>query len=310
MTYGALDIGGTKTIVALADGEGKFLDKITFDTGKISAEDHFDKCLGILRDIVNKTSSPYPERIGLSLPALVDKDRKVMTNAFYAGWQGINVVDLVENKTGAKAIIDNDVNTCAFGEMVFGCGKEYGDFVWVTVSTGIGGAVVIDGKVVSGSNGCAGEFGHIKVEKDSPMECSCGQYGCLEAQASGTAITKYTLQSCEKDASFRKEFEKRGLDINAASCSILAGEGNITAKGIFEKAARYIGIGLSSVVNVINPKAVIFGGGVVRSFDLMEKIIKDTIVCNVTAPARNVEVLRTPLGYEASLKGALALAMK
>ena len=201
------------------------------------------------------------------------------------------------------------MNACAIGELLFGYKDAYKNFIWMTVSTGIGGAVVSEGRLIRGGWNCAGEFGHLKVEYEHPALCPCGQSGCLEAHASGTAITRYTKEAIREDPLFEEAFSFHKQPMDAIGCSVLAKQGNHKAVEIYEKAAIWLGRGISYCVNVLNPEAVIIGGGVASSLDLMTDVIKLTTEKNVHTTLSGFDIKVTRLGYEAALLGAAALVI-
>jgi glucokinase len=189
--------------------------------------------------------------------------------------------------------IENDVNACALAEMRFAHGGS--NFLWMTVSTGIGGAVVADGRLVRGAGFCAGEIGHVKVEFERPRLCGCGQSGCLEAHASGTAIGRLARQA--------------GLEADAKQCEALALQGNPVALAVLAQAGRYIGRALAMTANVLNPQRVYIGGGVAHALGLLLPSIREEFERGVLPQCRNVEIEQTRLGYEAALFGAAAICL-
>ena len=204
---------------------------------------------------------------------------------------------------------ENDVNACAIGELHLGLGKRYSDFVWMTISTGVGGAAVVNGALLRGADGFAGELGHLKVEYNHPVRCPCGQDGCLEAQGSGTALNRLTAHMASTDAQFAQALATVGGKADGASCAKLATLGNAKARGIFDEIGTYLGRGLAYCINILNPQAIIVGGGVSSSLELLRPAMLAAIQANAFWKMRNVDVVCTPLGYEASLLGAAALVM-
>ena len=179
----------------------------------------------------------------------------------------------------------------------------------MTVSTGVGGAVVCDGKLIRGARGNAGEFGHLKVEFEQPRRCPCGELGCLEAQGSGTALTRMIKERAEQDPAFAAAFGE-GAEPDAPACAAMAREGNRAALEIFDCLGRYLGRGIAHYVNILDPEAVIVGGGVSASLDLLMPGIRASMESDVFSPMQHVEILPTALGYEAALMGAISLAIE
>ena len=313
MYIGAFDIGGTKTIIALADEAGMILHKEQFVTDTRDCRKHLDVCCDIFRGFLEKEGIGPEEvaGIGVNLPGIVDRRKGILLRAVYAGWYNVPAKDYLAEALGIPNIVcENDVNSCAVGELMFGLGKEFSNFGWMTVSTGVGGAVVCDGKLVRGAHGYAGEFGHLKVEYDAPAHCPCGENGCLEAHGSGTALSRMIEEKVREDKKFRDAFEEIGEKPSGASLSKLAREGNATALAIFEHAGEYLGKGISYYTNILDPEAIVVGGGVAASLDLMMPGIRQAVERYTFARMQDVKVLPTALGYEAALMGAIAIVLQ
>ena len=312
MYVGAFDIGGTKTIVALADDTGKIYEKEQFPTDTQNCRSHVERCCNGFAKFLkrhNLTASQIGG-IGVNLPGPVDREKGILIRAVYAGWNAIPVKDWIQELLGiAHIVCENDVNSCAVGELRFGRGREYGSFGWMTVSTGVGGAVVCNGQLIRGAHGYAGEFGHIKVEYNAPETCPCGELGCLEAHGSGTALNRMILRQVQQDPQFCSAFAALGEAPGGASCAKLAKAGNETARALFYQLGRYLGKGISCYVNILDPDAVFIGGGVAESLDLLMPGIRSAVEENTFAQMKDVKILPTALGYEAALMGAIAIAL-
>lgn len=312
MYVGAFDIGGTKTIIALADDTGRIYEKQQFPTDTRDCFKHLDVCCEIFRQFLSKNGLTAAQiaGIGVNLPGIVDREKGVLVRAVYAGWNNIPVKECAAKKLNiSKIVCENDVNSCAVGEMRFGLGKKYNSFGWMTVSTGVGGAVVSDGQLIRGAHGYAGEFGHLKVEYESPNACPCGEQGCLEAHGSGTALNRLIAARVQNDEAFKAAFEQLGEAPSGASCSRLAKDGNQTAIKIFNQVGEYLGKGIAYYANILDPEVVVIGGGVSASLDLLMPGIRKSIEQYTFAQMRDVKILPTALGYEAALMGAIAILL-
>lgn len=312
MYVGAFDIGGTKTIVALADEEGKVFGKRQWATDTSDCFRHLDMCCEVFQQFLSENALTPADivGIGVNLPGLVDREKGILLRAVYAGWYDVPVKDyLIKRLEIPNIVCENDVNSCAMGELRFGLGRRYRSFGWMTVSTGVGGAVVNDGQLIRGANGYAGEFGHLKVEYEQPNTCPCGEMGCLEAHGSGTALNRLIQQRTAQDEAFRAAFEEIGETPNAAACSRLARQGNETARAIFTQVGEYLGKGIAYYANILDPEAMVIGGGVSASLDLMLAGIRKAIDEYTFAQMREIKILPTALGYEAALMGAFAIAL-
>lgn len=325
MFIGALDIGGTKTIASVAEytEKGSFmksldiLGKITFPTG--SPERSFRgvaaECTRLIAGILkeNGMNASVIEAVGISAPGMVDAKGKLIFSPV-TGWRNVDVGDIFRtvwaeicgiDAAGLHVRTDCDVNACALAEVL---SSGSGDMLWVTVSTGIGGAYVAGGKVYAGYHSVAGEIGHTKVEYTAPRKCACGQYGCAEAHASGTAVGKMAEEAAASDKAWDDLFKSGRLLYTAESCSILAREGDSTSIRILNKAGDYLGRALANAVNLLDPAVIYIGGGMSRSLDLMAGSIRRRIESDALFMHRDISVLPTALGYDASLLGAFALA--
>lgn len=312
MVYAALDIGGTKTIAALVDRDGTILAQEKFPTRTQSGPAHLAQCADALRRLLSARGlhADALPGLGVTLPGLVDSREGVLLRAPYAHWENIPAATLLREELGIACVrCENDVNACALGELRFGLGRRYRDFIWMTVSTGVGGACVADGRLIRGAQGFAGELGHLKVEFDQPEPCPCGQAGCLEAHGSGTALNRRIAREAESNPAFAAAFAAAGLPVDAASCAVLARSGNPDARRIFRLTGQYLGRGIACAVNLLNPRAVILGGGVAASLDCLLPGIEAEIAAGVFAPMQTVDVVATPLGYEAALLGAASLVL-
>ncbi|MCJ8009478.1 ROK family protein [Lederbergia wuyishanensis] len=294
-----IDIGGTKTLIGLVDHSGNILVSQQFPTEiDVEPKIHIDKCIESLRNCMKKIGIHDQSLlgIGVNVPGLADPKKGILIHAPYAGWKSVPVKSYLQEIWPEIPIrIANDVNACALGELVFGRGKEFQHFLWVTISTGIGGGVIIERKIYEGEHFIAGEIGHLVVEWENGNLCGCGNRGCLEAHASGTAIAKMA--------------EKMSL-LPATSKNVaeLAYNGNKTALDIYKQAGEYIGRALSYAANVLNPGAIIIGGGVSLSYDLLEPHIRTTFQSAVIDETnKSMPILKTALGYEAGLIGAVSL---
>ena len=312
MFVGAFDIGGTKTIVALADEAGRIYEKEQFPTDIRDCLAHINMCCNLFREFLHRQRVDISQvrGIGVNLPGPVDLENGMLIRAVYAGWNNIPAREWIRDALHIDHVVcENDVNSCALGELKFGLGGQFKSFGWMTVSTGVGGAVVCDGKLIRGAHGYAGEFGHIKVEYTTPAGCPCGELGCLEAHGSGTALDRLIKEQIQADSVFRGAFASLGEAPSGASCAKLANSGNETARELFRQVGEYLGRGIACYTNILDPEAIFIGGGVSASLDLLLPGIHRAIEKYTFAQMKDVKVLPTALGYEAALMGAIAIAL-
>jgi len=298
MFIGAIDGGGTKVLTAVLTEKGEVLARRRASLPTAEPEAYFARCAELLGECATELGVRLKALagVGVSLPAMTDGRDRVLGSPS-AGWGAFSVRPLLLPVLGVgtdRVFIENDVNACALAEMRFAHGGN--DFVWMTVSTGIGGAVVADGRLVRGAGYCAGEIGHVKVEFEKSRLCGCGGQGCLEAHASGTAIGRLAREAGLADA-------------DAKRCAELAAQGDPAARAVLTQAGLYIGRALAMTANVLNPERVYIGGGVANSLSLLLPSIREEFVRGVLPQCRNVVFEQTRLGYEASLFGAAAVCL-
>ena len=307
-----IDVGGTNVKIALVDENGKIIYSNSVPTyAKMGYEYTVNNIKQAIKDLMKetKTDEKSIEAIGFDFPGQIDCKKGIVKLApNIPGWVNIPISKIIEDEFHIPTRIDNDVRCAALGELKFGAGKGCENFVCITVGTGIGSGLVINGKLVRGAANAAGEIGHIKLQMENGPLCGCGDYGCLEAFASGPVIV-----------AMAQDYIKGG---KSAKFSEMAGDGEITpyivakaaesgdpvAKRIFEIVGRRIGIGLTSVINLLNPEKVIVGGGVAECGDLLLEPIRKTIKERAMVVAgESVQIVPAQLGNSAGVIGASLL---
>ena len=289
----SVDIGGSKLLVGIVDGQtGTVMAKEKYVFGKTyTQKELFDAVFRLCDGMMQYD----PGAIGVSIPGLADADKGMWVYAPFSGLKDIPVARIFQNRYSLPVFVENDVNICALGEQMYVACKNDSDFLWVTVSNGIGGALVLNHTLYEGAGSHAGEIGHFIVEEPSVHRCGCGHYGCLEAVASGNAVAK-------------RYHALTGHDRKADEIAELAREGDTAAMEIYRSVGTFLGKGISYCVNILNLKKVILGGGVVKSMALFEPALKESLGQYVFQGANpDVTVESSPLGYEAALIGCAAL---
>jgi len=288
----AIDIGGSKIVCGIVDSLGNVARSHTLPR---SRNDGLDGMMETLRTCAAHILGHEPvDAVGATVPALADAKRGLWLYAPFSGLANIPIAGLLQKEFNLPAAIDNDVNACALAEMRFGLCRGIRDFVWVTVSTGVGGAVVADGALYRGSYGTAGEVGHLCVEEDpaKALRCCCGRVGCVEAMASGTGL--------------ERRYNEEG--VSAKDIGRRARDGEVKAIEIFRQTGVYLGKAAAMCINLLNPTTVVFGGGVAMDFDLFSETLRQTCEERVFPEANPRYTLApTALGYHAALLGAAAL---
>jgi glucokinase len=252
---------------------------------------------------------PAPAFLGVTIPGLADPSRGLWVEASFSGIRDLPLVSILEKEFGLSVKIENDVNACALAERKFGCcgGPGYepvDDFLWITVSNGIGGAIFTGGKIYAGSAGNAGEIGHIIVEEGpNARPCGAGHRGCAEAHASGRGLAKNYL-------SLGGTWTIGGKEPDAKAIEALARRGDPAAMGAYELEGMYLGRVIGAAVNLLNPAKVIIGGGLSLAYDLFRASLEAALKTHVYQNANpQLRVEPSPLGYNAALLGAAALGL-
>jgi glucokinase len=245
----------------------------------------------------------------LAVPGTVlSAENKVIDAPNLHAIEGIPLKDELEERTGLTATVENDANAAAWGEFRFGAGSEVDHLIFLTLGTGVGGGVISHGILLRGAQGAGGELGHVTIQATGPR-CACGNRGCLEALASGTAIARRAREvASEKPGSAlgRLAVERKVLGEDVTK---LARGGDAAALEVLEETGTWLGIGLAGFINIFNPKVVAIGGGVARAGNLLLEPARREVHLRALSPARDfVEIKEATLGPESGVLGAAALA--
>ena len=304
----AADIGGTTVKLGMFTIEGELLDKWEIDTRKENNGGF------ILPDIAASIKAKMESEniakenvigIGVGAPGPVDKNG-VIYKAVNLGWGVLNIKEELEKLTGVTVMAGNDANVAALGEMWKGGGEGYSDLVVVTLGTGIGGGVIIDGRIVTGYKGAGGEIGHIHINDDETEVCGCGNKGCFEQYASATGIARLAnrkLGSSNEDSVLRK------CEINAKTVFDAVKAGDKLAMEIAEEFGEYLGKGLANVADVTNPEVFVIGGGVSKAGQVIIDYGQKNFKKYVFHACRDAKFVLAKLGNDAGIYGAAKLAL-
>lgn len=308
-----IDVGGTNVKIALVDENGKIIYSNSVPTyAQMGYEYTVNNIKQAIRDLMKETNTEAKDiqGIGFDFPGQVDYKTGVVKLApNIPGWVNVPIAQMIEDEFHIPTRIDNDVRCAALGEMNFGAGRGCENFICITVGTGIGSGLVINGKLVRGAANAAGEIGHIKLQSVGGPICGCGDTGCLEAFASGPSIVAMAQEYLKggKSTKFREMAGAEG-EITPYIVAKAAEAGDPVAKRIFTIIGEYIGIGLTSVINLLNPERVIIGGGVAEAGDLLLEPIRKTIKERAMVVAgSSVEIVPAELGNSAGVIGASML---
>ena len=295
---GAVDIGGTKIAVGMVDGSGKVLSKVERPTGsELGYSNGLERIADMLRQAA-RDAAVQISGIGIGSTGPVDALIGEYGDVdFLAGWSGKNLVHDLERIFDLPVAIENDADAAALGEAKWGAGKDKSRLIYVTVGTGIGGGIVLDGQLYRGVDGAHPEIGHHVVDASGPP-CTCGFRGCWESLASGPAMVKWVHSQAANDYPHRRGLSGRRI------CE-LAREGDTVAGLAVKREAYYLGLGLANLMNVLAPDVIVLGGSIMRSAGLFMDGIRETVRqgCRFI-PVAKIEINLASLGEDANLIGA------
>lgn len=306
-----IDVGGTTVKMGMFSTDAKLLESWEIPTRKEDEGSH------ILEDIVDEIDEKLVEKqinrsdllgVGIGIPGPITKDGTVL-NCVNLGWGIFNVEEKLSQMLGGVPVkAGNDANVAALGENWQGGGQGFEDLVLITLGTGVGGGVIIGDKIITGSNGAAGEIGHMPVVYDEDAEtCGCGKKGCLETVASATGIVreaKKLLAGTDMPSTLR--------DIDDFSCKDIfdaAKNGDEASLIVVDKLAEYLGIAASHIAAVTNPQVIVIGGGVSKAGKFLLDKIEEKFMKKAFKPCRNVKFALATLGNDAGMYGAAALIL-
>ncbi len=328
-----VDLGGTNLRIAAVDENGVLLEKVTLGTGVSRGRARViqDMC-----DAISRLASRYEANltllgVGVGVPGIIDRQTGIMRESpNLPGWAGASVKAEIEECLRARVIVENDANVAAFGEKWLGAGKNVEHLAILTLGTGVGGGLVLNGRIWAGMTGMAGEVGHTTVVPDG-VQCGCGNRGCLEQYASATAVMRMAKDAVANGAPGLRLAATSDAEFSARAIYNLAIQGDDDAKKIFREVGRCLGIALANLVNVLNLPMYVIGGGASSAWDafapsIFEELQRRSMVYAATAPGSHAGegqgasariesgptktvITRSLLGTDAGLYGAARLPM-
>jgi glucokinase len=295
MLIGAVDIGGTKIAVGLVDESGRILSRAAFPT---QPEQGFASGVERIDQLLRSCLQAFPDQalagIGIGCTGPVDPVSGILgNNNFLISWEGENLPAWFVERFNVPVAIENDADAAVLAESAWGAGQGAGSCLYLTVSTGIGGGLVLDGCLYRGVDGAHPEMGHQVIEPAGPL-CTCGALGCWEALASGPAMAAWYNQQ-----------PGSGEPLDAQQVCRLASEGQPLALSAVEREGFYLGIGLANLVSLFTPEVIVLGGGVMESWPLFEDAVREIIRRNCRlVPYERTRLVRAVLGTQTGLAGA------
>jgi glucokinase len=296
-----IDIGGTKTLVALVDVNGVISRSIRFPTQPGNGEDSvLERIAEAALELKNETAALGGSVLGIGIASagVLDSGRQRIVYAANLNWRDVPI-DLLSQRTGLAVKLGNDANLAAVAEYVWASRRSVRDLIYVTVSTGVGAGIVSGGRLVEGTSDSAGEFGHMTTDPLGPR-CGCGNYGCLENYCSGTAIAAIANSRLG---------QREGSDAPWSARDVMeaANAGHGGALDIVRRAALHLGSGLTSLIHLFNPQRIVLGGGVMAGELLLRETIRVVDERTIPGMRKHVQIERTTLGEEIGVLGAAGL---
>jgi glucokinase len=306
-----IDLGGTSINVGLVSPGGEIVQSVSLATHAHLGPRSVVKMIG---DSARDLMADYDGRVklaGAGAPGPLDYRSGIVVEMPNLGWKDVPLRAMIEEEIDRPTHLDNDANAAAYGEYWAGAGRGAKVLACFTLGTGIGGGIILDGAVMRGMSGGAGEFGHMIIVPGG-RSCKCGKYGCLETYASGTHIAARTRERLEKgEESILRELVKNDLSqVSAQLVSKAAAKGDPLARDIMEETARYLALGISNVMNVLNPDVVVLGGGVMGAGDQLLQPTREFVrELTFESQWRDVKIVPAALGTKAGMVGAAGIAL-
>lgn len=312
-----IDLGGTSVKFAILTQEGEVQEKWSIKTNILDEGSHIvDDMIESINHRLRLLGLGAEDFIGIGMgsPGVVDREKGTVIGAYNLNWKTLQPVkEKIEKATGISFFIDNDANVAALGERWKGAGENQPDVVFMTLGTGVGGGIVAEGKLLHGVAGAAGELGHITVDFDQPILCTCGKKGCLETVASATGIVNLTRRYADEyagDAEL-KQLIDNGEDVNAKIIFDLAKAGDELALIVYRNFARYLGIACANIGSILNPSTIVIGGGVSAAGEFLLDGVRKFYEENSFPQVRtSTKLALATLGNDAGVIGAASLVLQ
>lgn len=310
--YAGVDLGGTNTKIGIIGEDGEIIRRNSIKT---QSHDGVEVTMTRIWQEIGRLcsqgeiSSDSLSGIGIGIPGPV-MDQEVV--GFFANfpWEAnINLAELMKKISGIETKLENDVNVIAMGESKFGAGRGSSSAITVALGTGVGGGIVVGGRLISGVSGAGGEIGHMKLAEGGKL-CGCGQRGCFEAYASATGIIREAVSrlTVNKQNMLFERIEGRVEELEAKDIFDCAKAGDEFSQDIVEYASKYLAMGIGNLLNIINPERIILSGGVALAGDILLDNVREKLK-NHAMPVtlKGMEIRQGTLGNDAGIKGSIAL---
>jgi glucokinase len=305
-----VDLGGTKLLAGAVDDQLQVHHRALRSSRGSDTNEVLATVEGAIREAIESVDGTV-DAVGVGIPSTIDAVRGVSVYATHLPLAGVPVADLLAERLGLPVFMDNDANLALLVEHRAGAARDARNALMLTLGTGIGGGVLIDGRLYRGSQGAAGELGHVVVDQDGPpCQGNCPNRGCLEVMASGSALVREaTALAGERPKSALGRALGTGRGLTGPLVTELAHDGDEAARDVLALIGRRLGVGISSLVNVFDPDVVLIGGGVIAAGELVLEPARDEMRARALPPGRDhVRILPARFGEESGMLGAALLA--
>jgi glucokinase len=306
-----IDVGGTKVLGGVVDESGKVLSTARKDTPRQGGSALTQTIADVAKELLQQHSVAS---VGVSAAGFVSSDRKTMlATPNIADWNGVDLDHQLTALIGLPVVIENDANAAAWGEAKFGAGKNQDHMMMLTVGTGIGGGIVVNGALYRGAFGIAAEFGHMRVVPDGHI-CGCGARGCFEQYASGNALLRHAREAINASPEVARNLLSRGdgtvAGLTGQAITEAARDGDAVALAAFNTTGQWLGAGIASLAVLLDPACVVIGGGVIDAGEILLKPARESLERNMPFAGKHPypEIIAAQLGNEAGLVGVADLA--
>ena len=307
--YIGIDVGGTNIKGVIIDGEGKLLQKQSVPSG--SGADIADNAAALCNSLIGASGRPLKDfkGVGVGCAGMIDSQNGTVVFAGNLKLDNFPLAKIIEQKVGLKTAITNDANAAALGEAKFGSGKNYKNSLFITLGTGVGGGVVIDGKLFEGNRSAGAEIGHMVIERGGDR-CTCGRRGCFEAYASATALIKRTKWAMEEDAG-SKMWQSCTSDAADGKTAFAYADTDVSAREVVDWYIKRLACGLVNLANIFRPEVITLGGGVAGQGERLTVPLQGLLDRELFGGTRYapVKITTATLGADAGAFGAAALVM-
>ena len=306
-----IDVGGTKVLGGVVDEAGKVLTTARKDTPRQGGSALTQTIADVAKELLQQHSVAS---VGVSAAGFVSSDRKTMlATPNIADWNGVDLDHQLTALIGLPVVIENDANAAAWGEAKFGAGKNQDHMMMLTVGTGIGGGIVVNGALYRGAFGIAAEFGHMRVVPEGHI-CGCGARGCFEQYASGNALLRHAREAINASPEVARNLLSRGdgtvAGLTGQAITEAARDGDAVALAAFNTTGQWLGAGIASLAVLLDPACVVIGGGVIDAGEILLKPTRESLERNMPFAGKHPypQIIAAQLGNEAGLVGVADLA--